>query len=44
MALVQGNTNAQIMTIFFTFLIKQLDKEDKNWRKNTVVLLDNATY
>ena len=32
------------MTIFFHKLVSVLNKERKNWRENTVVLLDGAAY
>ena len=32
------------MVGFFFELAKTLDAEDPNWRENTVILLDNASY
>lgn len=32
------------MTLFLTELIKTLDYEDRNWRKNSVLMWDNAGY
>jgi transposase len=32
------------MEIFFHKLTKVLDKERSDWRSNTIILLDNATY
>ena len=32
------------MIAFFSELCKVLDGEDPNWRDNTVILLDNASY
>ena len=32
------------MEIFFRQLVLKLDAERKNWRKDTVILLDNAPY
>ena len=32
------------MDIFFRQLVLKLDSERKGWRKDTVILLDNATY
>ena len=32
------------MTVFLTLLVAQLGAEDPNWRENTILLLDNATY
>ena len=43
-SLVQSNTNTQIIKLFFDALVKMLDKEDKNWRKTTIVMMDNASW
>lgn len=32
------------MAMFFVHLAQQLDKERAGWRKNTIILLDNAPY
>ena len=32
------------MEIFLTQLVEILDKEDKHWRKDTIIIWDNATY
>ena len=32
------------MQLFFTDLILTLDAEDRNWRANTVLMMDNASY
>ena len=32
------------MEIFLRQLVLKLDKEDQNWRANTVILHDNAPY
>ena len=32
------------MSVFFVQLVKKLDEENKQWRKDTVILLDNAKY
>ena len=32
------------MSVFFVQLVKKLDEENKQWRKDTVILLDNAPY
>ena len=44
LSLLQSNSNAKIMEIFFHSLVRVLDKERADWRENTVVLLDNAPY
>ena len=43
-SLTQGNTNNKIIEIFLQHLVKKLDEEQPGWRRNTVVLLDNASY
>ena len=43
-SLLQSNSNGDTMELFLTELIKTLDNEDANWRKNTVILWDNAGY
>ena len=43
-SLLQSNSNAKIMEIFFHSLTRILDKERANWRENTVILVDNAAY
>ena len=32
------------MDIFFRDLVRKLDKERKDWRSNTIIILDNAPY
>ena len=32
------------MTLYINELVKLLDKEDKNWRKDTIILHDGAGY
>ena len=44
LSLTQGNSNSQMMDLFFRQLVKKLDKERKGWRSNTVIILDNAPY
>jgi len=39
-----SNTDSGVMIAFFSELCKVLDGEDPNWRDNTVILLDNASY
>ena len=39
-----ANTDSGVMISFFFELAKTLDAEDPNWRANTVILLDNASY
>ena len=44
LSLVQSNSNASVMGIFFGALVKKLEQEDKNWRRRTVLVIDNAPY
>ena len=44
MTLTQVNTNSQVMAMYFKFLSAKLDKERPNWRMNTIVLMDGASY
>ena len=43
-SLVQSNSNVKIMEIFFHSLVRVLDKERKDWREDTIILVDNARY
>lgn len=43
-ALTQTNTDTDVMTTFLTRLAMVLTAEDKEWRRNTVLLLDGAKY
>ena len=44
LSLTQSNTNSQIIDIFFRQLAQKLNKERSDWRNDTVIILDNATY
>ena len=44
LSLLQSNNNNNTMELFFKSLVKKLDAEEANWRKKTVILLDNAPY
>ena len=43
-ALTQVNTDSDMMVTFLYRLSVVLNKEDANWRTNTVLLLDGASY
>ena len=43
-SLTQTNSNSMVMDMFFRHLVIKLDKERKNWREDTVIILDNAPY
>jgi len=44
LSLVQANSDSKVMEVYFHALVKKLTEERPNWRKDTVVLLDNARY
>ena len=44
LSLLQANNNSNTMELFFKSLVRKLDRERPNWRKNTVILIDNAPY
>ena len=43
-SLSQANNNSETTSVFLKELAGLLDKSRKGWRKNTVVLIDNAPY
>ena len=43
-SLLQVNTNTQVMEMYMTHLMQTLDKQRKNWRSNTIILMDGAPY
>ena len=40
----QSNSNSKMMDIFFKELTLKLDVDRPNWRKTTILLIDNAPY
>ena len=44
MTLTQSNTNSAVMGLYFKHLTKKLDRERPDWRRNTIVLMDGASY
>ncbi len=40
----QVNTNAKVMGMYLEHLVKYLDNQDKNWRKDTIIMHDGAKY
>lgn len=44
LTLMQSNSNAKIMEIYFKDLVRKLDQERRDWRVDTLILLDNAPY
>ena len=43
-ALTQVNTDARVFCLFISKLVAKLTKEDKEWRRNTMILIDGAKY
>ena len=43
-SLLQANSDTETMQIYLTELVKMLDAENKHWRKDTVIIWDNASY
>ena len=44
LSLLQANNNSSVMALFLNQLVQRLDRERPGWRKNHVVLWDNAPY
>ena len=44
LTLVQANSNTAIMELYIRQLVLMLDRRQKNWRKEIVIMLDNAPY
>ena len=42
--LTHANTDSDVMLVFMRHLVMQLDREDPDWKKKTVFLLDGARY
>ena len=42
--LTQVNTDSKIMGLYIADLVNLLDKEDKNWRRDTIIMHDGAKY
>ena len=43
-SLTHAITNSDIMLLFLSNLARTLDREQYNWRDNTIILLDGARY
>ena len=43
-SLLQANSNSETMRIYLEHLVSILDEENQNWRKDTVLFWDNASY
>ena len=43
-ALTQVNTNTDVMKLYLWHLVQHLEKEDANFRQNTIFQLDGVRY
>ena len=43
-SLLQANSNSSVMELFFTHFIRLMNRKNPQWRKETILLLDNAPY
>ena len=43
LSLLQCNNTSSTMDLFFKSLVKKLDSERDDWRKNTVIMMDNVS-
>ena len=43
-ALSQASTDTNTFCLFISKLVEKLNAEDKDWRSNTIILCDGATY
>jgi transposase len=43
-ALTHANTDSEVMCLFLRHLARQLSLESPNWRSESVILLDNASW
>ena len=44
LSLTQATTTSKVIEIFFRQLVLKLNKDRIDWRDNTVIILDNASY
>ena len=44
LSLLQSNSNSENMIMFFSELIRTLDEQRPRWKKDHILLLDNASY
>ena len=43
-SLTQVNTDSEVMCAYLSRLVTVLQQEDKNWKKDSIFLLDGAAY
>jgi hypothetical protein len=43
-SLTQVNTDHRVFCLFLSKLVERLNAEDKDWRKNSIILIDGAKY
>ena len=44
LSLMQSNTNTDTFCNYLSHLIEQLDRDRPNWRKNTIIQMDGASW
>ena len=44
LSVATGNTDSDVFVAYLFYLAAELDRRDKDWRKETVLFLDNASY
>ena len=44
LSLTQSNSNEQMMSLYLQQLVLKLDKERPDWRRNTIITMDGASY
>ena len=43
-ALTQANTDADVMTTFIRYLVRELERDDPLWAAKSTIVLDNAAW
>ena len=41
-SLAQTNSNKRVFVMFLRYLVLKLDKEDPDWKKKSVIIMDGA--
>ena len=44
LSLLQANSNSNVMRLYYSHLIKLLNRKHPGWRKDTIIMMDNAPY
>ena len=43
-SIVQANVDHEVFCLFISKIVAKLTTENRNWRKDTIMMLDNAPY